>query len=186
MSNATAIAADEVDFSAALVEHIPSLRAYGRALSRNVTEADDLVQDCLLKAMEKNHLYKRGTNLRAWLLVIMRNQFINRYRRKQTQGVPVSFDEHYHDSTGPEPFFSNRATKDQIEAAIANLPAEQREVIVLIPMQGFSYEEVAEIIGAPLGTVRSRLSRARKALKTVLDGEAPVAPTIDPEQRQAA
>lgn len=163
------------DFSTALLDHVPALRAYARGLTHDVPEADDLVQDCLLKAMEKNHLYKRGTNLRAWLLTILRNLFINGYRRRQTRGTPVSFDEHYHDAGGPAPF-SARATRDQIAAAIRNLPAEQREVVVLIPMQGFSYEEVARITEVPLGTVRSRLSRARKALKKALDSEPEAAP----------
>lgn len=178
-------ASDETEnFSAALIDHIPALRAYGQALTRNVTEADDLVQDCLLKAMEKNHLYKRGSNLRPWLLTILRNLFINGYRRRRSQGVPVSFQEHYHGTSGPDPLFAHRATHNQIEAAIGNLPAEQREVVVLIPMQGFSYDEAAEITEVPVGTIRSRLSRARQTLKKVLDGE-PEMPAKAPQQHAA-
>lgn len=179
---------EPADFGAALVDHVPALRAYGRALTRDLGEADDLVQDCLLKAMEKQHLYKRGTNLRAWLLTVLRNLFINDYRRKQARGTPLSFDENFHDAKGPEPMSASRATRDQIEAALASLPAEQREVVVLIPMQGFSYEEVAEITKVPLGTVRSRLSRARTALKRILDRDASAGPGFEaPEaQRRAA
>lgn len=156
------------DFADQLCQHIPALRVYARALSRNVVDADDLVQDCLVKAMEKSHLWRAGSNLKAWLFTILRNLFINKYRRTRARPVKVSFDDHYEEQLGANPLDEKPATMHQISRALYGLPDEQREVVVLVIMHGLSYEEASEIAEVPLGTVRSRLSRARASLRLAL------------------
>jgi RNA polymerase sigma-70 factor (ECF subfamily) len=143
---------------------IPRLRRYARALTRDVVSADDLVQDCLTRALGKLHLWQEGSDLRAWLFTILHNQYVNRIRRAVREGATVALNE-------TEPMLSRapqqgkRLELRDLERAIAQLPEEQRTVILLVGLEGMRYEEVAAVLDVPIGTIRSRLSRGREALR---------------------
>ena len=150
---------------------IPRLRRYARALTRDVVTADDLVQDCLTRALGKLHLWQDGTDLRAWLFTILHNQYVNHIRRAVREGSAVGLNE-------SEPLLSRapqqgkRLELRDLERAIAKLPDEQRIVILLVGLEGMRYEEVAAVLDVPVGTIRSRLSRGREALRR-LTGSVP-------------
>jgi RNA polymerase sigma-70 factor (ECF subfamily) len=154
------------DFGKQLEEQIPRLRRYARALTRDVNRAEDLVQDCLARAVAKKHLFRPGTNLRAWLFTLLHNQHVNDVRRAVPYGKPASIDE-----LAPLPIEGNAIPalelKD-LEVAITKLPAEQRHVLLLVGLEGMPYEEVASVLNVPIGTVRSRLSRGRDMLRYLM------------------
>ncbi len=143
---------------------IPRLRRYARALTRDVVSADDLVQDCLTRALGKLHLWQEGSDLRAWLFTILHNQYVNHIRRAVREGATVALNE-------TEPMLSRapqqgkRLELRDLERAIAQLPEEQRSVVLLVGLEGMRYEEVAAVLDVPVGTIRSRLSRGREALR---------------------
>jgi len=175
------------DFARLLEIEIPRLRRYARALTRDVARADDLVQSCLTRAIAKQHLWQPGTDLRAWLFTILHNQHVNDVRRSVREGVTVPVED-----MAPVLTVQSNATAvlqlRDLEAAIAKLPQEQRQVILLVGLEGMRYEEVAEILGVPVGTVRSRLSRGRDQLRRLMDmgGEGEAAEDedeFDPEAR---
>ena len=146
---------------------IPRLRRYARSLARDVTAADDLVQDCLARALGKIHLWQEGTDLRAWLFTILHNQYVNQVRRAVREGAAVGLSE-------TEPLLTRAPQQGRslelrdLDRAMRKLPEEQRSVILLVGMEGMRYEEVAEILDVPVGTVRSRLSRGRDALRRLM------------------
>lgn len=146
---------------------IPRLRRYARALARDVATADDLVQDCLARALGKLHLWQEGTDLRAWLFTILHNQYVNQVRRAVREGAAVGLSE-------TEPMLTRAPHQGKslelrdLERAIAKLPEEQRAVILLVGLEGMRYEEVADVLGVPVGTVRSRLSRGRESLRRLM------------------
>ncbi|HZT86464.1 MAG TPA: sigma-70 family RNA polymerase sigma factor [Stellaceae bacterium] len=146
---------------------IPRLRRYARALTRDVGAADDLVQDCLVRALGKLHLWQEGTDLRAWLFTILHNQYVNRVRRAVREGIAVGLSE-----TEPlltrAPHQARRLELRDLERAIAKLPEEQRAVVLLVGLEGMRYEDVAAVLDVPVGTVRSRLSRGRDALRRLM------------------
>jgi len=146
---------------------IPRLRRYARALARDAATADDLVQDCLARALGKLHLWQDGTDLRAWLFTILHNQYVNQVRRSVREGAAVGLTETEPLLTRP-PHQSRRLELRDLERALARLPEEQRSVILLVGLEGMRYEEVAAVLGVPLGTVRSRLSRGREALRRLM------------------
>jgi RNA polymerase sigma-70 factor (ECF subfamily) len=150
---------------------IPRLRRYARALTRDAVTADDLVQDCLTRALGKLHLWQEGSDLRAWLFTILHNQYVNYVRRAVREGAAVALNE-----TEPmltrAPQQSRRLELRDLERAIARLPEEQRSVILFVGLEGMRYEEVAAVLGVPVGTIRSRLSRGREALRR-LTGSVP-------------
>jgi RNA polymerase sigma-70 factor (ECF subfamily) len=158
------------DINEEIAAHIPSIRRYARALVRDVVTADDLVQDCLTRALAKLHLWRDGTNLRAWLFTILHNQYVNEVRRSIRSGSTVEFS----DATLP----SRPANCDKVlelrdlDRALGQLPAEMRVVILLVGLEGMPYDAVAKVLGIPTGTVRSRLSRGRAALRRLMDAEA--------------
>ncbi|HEX9398256.1 MAG TPA: sigma-70 family RNA polymerase sigma factor [Burkholderiales bacterium] len=149
-----------------LVELIPRLRRYARALSGDRASADDLVQDTLERAWTKLHLYRRGTDLRAWLFTVMHNVHVNRVRARRATD-PL-------DEAMPE--LASRASQGDallvrdLDRAIARLPEEQRAVLLLVTLEEMSYEEVAQTLAIPIGTVMSRLSRARDKLRAMMLG----------------
>ncbi|MGC2415086.1 MAG: sigma-70 family RNA polymerase sigma factor [Stellaceae bacterium] len=155
------------DIYRSIEAEIPRLRRYARSLTRDVTAADDLVQDCLARALGKLHLWQEATDLRAWLFTILHNQYVNHVRRAVREGVAVGLSE-------TEPMLTQAPHQDKrlelrdFERAIAKLPEEQRSVILLIALEGMRYEEVAEILDVPVGTVRSRLSRGREGLRRLM------------------
>jgi RNA polymerase sigma-70 factor (ECF subfamily) len=143
---------------------IPRLRRYARALTHDANTADDLVQDCLARALGKLHLWQEGTDLRAWLFTILHNQYVNHIRRAVREGAAVGLNENEPLlSRGPQQ--GRRLELRDLERAIAKLPEEQRSVILLVGLEGMRYEEVAAVLDVPVGTVRSRLSRGREALR---------------------
>ncbi len=152
--------------SAQVVAFIPRLRRYARALVGERGAADDLVQDTLERALNKFHLWKRGTDLRAWLFTVMHNVHVNQVRGRR-EYVPLDGD------ALEQPV---RATPDtalearDLERALLRLPVEQREVLLLVVLEDMSYEETAATLGIPIGTVMSRLSRAREKLRVLMEG----------------
>lgn len=152
-----------------LIEHeIPRLRRYGRALTRSADRADDLVQETLLRAIAKAHLWQTGTDIRAWLFTIMHNQYVNMVRRAMREEATVDIEQMSSSLTATtDPTASCQL--HELERALACLPLEQREVILLVGLEGMSYESAGQILSVPVGTVRSRLSRGRDALRRLMD-----------------
>jgi RNA polymerase sigma-70 factor (ECF subfamily) len=148
-------------------EEIPRLRRYARALTRDVTAADDLVQDCLARALSKVHLWQEGTDLRAWLFTILHNQYVNHVRRAVREGSAVGLSETEPMLTS-QPNQTKRLELRDLERAIAKLPEEQRAVLLLVGLEGMRYEEVAIVLDVPVGTIRSRLSRGREMLRQLM------------------
>jgi RNA polymerase sigma-70 factor (ECF subfamily) len=146
---------------------IPALRRYARALTRNTDTADDLVQDTLVRALRSEHLF-HGGDVRSWLYTILTNLNRNRLRSLSRRPVlsPIE-DNDAPDLAGPE------AGGRDIERALATLVEDQRHALLLVVLEGLSYREVAEVQGVPIGTVMSRLARARVQIKNYLDGERP-------------
>ena len=145
------------DFARLLEEQIPRLRRYARALTRDVNRADDLVQSCLVRAIAKQHLWERGTNLRAWLFTIMHNQHVNDVRHSVREGNTVELDEAPELTTQGNAIVSLELR--DLETALGKLVPEQREVILLVGLEGMADEEVTTVLEVPVGTMRSRLSR---------------------------
>jgi RNA polymerase sigma-70 factor (ECF subfamily) len=159
------------DFSRLLEEQIPRLRRYARALTRNHScDADDLVQTTLARAIAKQHLFQPDTDLRAWLFTLLHNQHVNDIRKAVKWGNPVDVDDLAGGLVAPADT-SARRQLGELDEAIGKLPIEQRQVILLVGLEGMSYEEVAAILGVPVGTVRSRLSRGRTALRRLMGME---------------
>jgi len=146
----------------------PNLRRYARALTRNAEQADDLVQDCLERALSRRHLWNQEGNTRAWLFTIMHNIHANDTRRRGSGPVSVQIDDRDGHHTRPAAQYSRMAGLDMM-AALDELPAEQRQVILLVALEGMSYGEVAETVGVAQGTVMSRLSRGRERLRRLMD-----------------
>ncbi len=155
--------------SAEIVAHIPRLRRYARALAGDSHRADDLVQDTLERAMAKFHLWRRGSDLRAWLFTVMHNVFINQLKVRRE----LALDEAVEDGLQSAPQSDPLELRD-LDAALRQLPAEQREVLLLVGLEQLSYAEVSKVLSIPLGTVMSRLSRGRERLRAVISGAANV------------
>jgi RNA polymerase sigma-70 factor (ECF subfamily) len=157
MTNARSIISNE----------IPRLRRYARALVRNGHNADDLVQDTLVRALSKIDLWQPGTDLRAWLFTLMHNEYVNSVRRAVREGsrTPIDAASHLGHAANQQVSLQLRDLRNALE----KLPDEQRTVVLLIGLEGMRYEDVAEILAVPIGTIRSRLSRARDALRNLLD-----------------
>jgi RNA polymerase sigma-70 factor (ECF subfamily) len=155
------------EFASLLEPQIPRLRRYARALTRDVTWADDLVQSCLLRAVAKQHLWQEGTDLRAWLFTILHNQHVNEVRRSARQGSTVSVEDVASVLTVESNAVDSLQLRD-LHRAIGRLPEEQRQVVLLVGLEGMSYEQVAQILNIPIGTVRSRLSRGRDTLRVLM------------------
>jgi len=150
-----------------LVDLIPRLRRYARALVGDRASADDLVQDTLERAWAKLHLYRRGTDLRAWLFTVMHNVHVNKVRA--TRATDTLDDEMPELALRPPQ--SDALLVRDLDRAIALLPAEQRAVLLLVTLEDMSYEEVARSLEIPIGTVMSRLSRAREKLRALMLGQ---------------
>ena len=154
-----------------LVELIPRLRRYARALAGDRATADDLVQDTLERAWAKLHLYRRGTDLRAWLFTVMHNVHVNRVRAARPTD-PLEDEMPELAQRAPQ---GDALVLRDLERSIARLPDEQRAVLLLVILEDMSYEEVARTVGIPIGTVMSRLSRAREKLRAMMLGESAAA-----------
>ena len=158
----------ESDFSRLVEAEIPRLRRYARALTRDATRADDLVQSCLTRAVAKQHLWQAGTDLRAWLFTILHNQHVNDVRRSVREGTSVDIDDLQNAMASPSDTSASVLLRD-LDRGLAALPIEQRQTILLVGLEGMSYEETAAVLAVPVGTVRSRLSRGRDALRKLMD-----------------
>ena len=153
-----------------LVAQIPRLRRYARALVGDACQADDLVQECLARALSRLSLWNTGSNMRAWLFTILHNLFVNECRKQNNR--PRCFS--LHDVTerpqvGAEPEQALRLS--DLESGLQALSPEQREVLLLVSLEGLSYQQVADVLGIPKGTVMSRLHRGRCQLQGWIDGE---------------
>lgn len=166
----TKVAKEEAEVSSILITHVPVLRRYARALLRNTADADDLVQDCLVRALSKMHLFQPGTSLRAWLLSILHNIFLDGTRKTKRTREFLTAATLMGEGTITRPSQVRRLELMEIDKALATLPPVQRSTLLLISLEGLSYQETANITGVPVGTVRSRLSRCRAALTVMMDG----------------
>lgn len=168
------------EFEAEALQHLGVLYETAYHLARNETAAQDLVQETCLRAFRFWDKYEKGTNCRAWLLRILRNTFINEYRRKSPETNhldPSDLDRYYNQlvdsATVPEQrdpaqeLFANLVDEEIVDA-MEQLPEEFREVVILSDLQDLSYKEIADVLECPVGTVRSRLSRGRKMLQSLL------------------
>ena len=157
----------EADFKRDLVALIPHLRAFARTLCGDAAAADDLAQDAVLKAWDARASFQTGTNMKAWTFMILRNQFYSEKRRswRQSQLDQDAAERTLVAADDPEA----PVALDELRLALAMLPSEQREALILVGAGGFAYEEAAEICGCAVGTVKSRVSRARRALQGVLE-----------------
>lgn len=147
--------------------YLPELRRYARALA-GTNGADDLVQDCVERALSRAHLFRRGTNLRAWLFTIMRNIFVSGTRRARRAGPILDPDIAYATLSVP-PCQEDVVMLAEVGRALPTLPEGQRRAIELVAVSGMAYEDAAVVMDTGIGTVRSRLSRGREALRR-LDG----------------
>lgn len=154
------------DAKAELVSHMRSLRAFALSLTRNSAQADDLVQDTVLKAWTNFDKFQEGTNMRAWLFTILRNTFYSQ-RRKVAREVEDG-DGAMVEKLSVKPAHDGRLQMNDFRMALDTLPAEQREVLILVGALQYSYEEAAEVCGVKVGTVKSRLNRGREAISMAM------------------
>lgn len=152
-----------------VLEFLPALRAFARSLTRNRTEADDLVQETLLKALSNMDKFDPGTNLRAWLFTILRNTYYTEIRKRRRENDGMSALAQQDLNMGPSQEWS--ATLGSLKEALALLPDDQREALVLVGAAGLSYEEAADVCGCALGTIKSRVNRARAKLLVLMGAE---------------
>ncbi|ADZ69489.1 sigma-70 family RNA polymerase sigma factor [Polymorphum gilvum] len=158
----------EQDFKRDLVNAIPSLRAFARSLSGNRDRADDLVQETLAKAIANRERYTPGTNLAAWLVTILRNHYYTEGRKRKRE--VADSDGAYAATLTSTPQQPGHLELSDFLSALQSIPDDQREALILIGASGFSYEEAAEILGTRVGTVKSRVSRARARLEELMNG----------------
>lgn len=157
--------------------HLQRLRRYARSLCRDDADADDLVQETLVKAIGRADLFRPGSDLRAWLFSILHNTFVSGIRtteRRQRLAAGRADSE----SNRLEASQETRIELHRVLAALDRLPEDQRRVILLVSVDGLTTDEAAELLGLPVGTVRSRLSRGREALRRLSRGEAPARSTL--------
>ncbi len=160
------------DHDGLIAQQIPRLRRYARALTGDRSAADDLVQDTLERAVSRFHLWRHGSDLRAWLFTIMHNIFVNQARSRAR---------HQHEALEADPGAEALRGRDpewlelrDLASALARVPDEQRVVLLLVGLEQFTYDEAARILDIPIGTVMSRLSRGRERLRLLLGGDAAV------------
>ncbi|MBT3352823.1 MAG: sigma-70 family RNA polymerase sigma factor [Nitrospinaceae bacterium] len=175
------MALDRREFETLALEHIDALYRGALRLSGNPEDAEDLVQDVYVRAIRFYTQFQPGTNIRAWLFKILKNTFINRFRKKSRTPTQLELDDSEYQRSdltdfnaghskieGPEAQFFKRQTSKVIEKALSEIPEKFRRIIVLSDIEGFSYREIAEIEECPLGTVMSRLYRSRRMLQALL------------------
>jgi RNA polymerase sigma-70 factor (ECF subfamily) len=166
----------------AMLAAVPSLRAFAISLSGNVDRADDLVQETLLRAIANIDSFQPGTNMSAWMFTILRNLFRSEYRKRRREVEDT--DGSYEESLKSHPEQSSRLEFQEFRAALAKLPPDQREALILVGASGFSYEEAAAICDCAVGTIKSRVNRARTRLADLLSIES--AEDFGPDQSTRA
>lgn len=150
-----------------IVEHLPAMRAFALSLTRNAPAADDLVQDTIVKAWKNIDKFQTGTNMRAWLFTILRNTFYSARRKARREVADV--DGVMAATLSVKPHHDGRLAFTDFETAFSQLPDEQREALILVGASGFSYEEAAETCKVAVGTIKSRVNRARARLIELMD-----------------
>jgi RNA polymerase sigma-70 factor (ECF subfamily) len=153
----------------AVLSAVPSLRAFALSLCGNVDRADDLVQETLLRALANIESFQSGTNMSAWLFTILRNHFRSEYRKRRREVEDA--DGHYAERLKAQPDQLGQVEFREFREALAQLPPDQREALVLVGASGFSYEEAAKICGCAVGTIKSRVNRARARLTKLMEIE---------------
>ncbi|QPF86609.1 RNA polymerase sigma factor [Bradyrhizobium genosp. L] len=156
---------------------IPALRRYARALVRNHAAADDLVQDCLERAVGHWHQRREDGNPRPWLFAILHNLAVNQFRRAATRGQHVTIDEAPEHAIGQNAEQEQKLMYQDVMGKLSRLPDEQRAVLLLVAVEDLSYAEAANVLNIPVGTVMSRLSRARERLQQELERSAGIQPS---------
>jgi len=167
------------EFQALAFEHVDSLYNTAVRMTKNALDAEDLLQDVYLRAFRFFHRFERGTNFKAWIFKILTNTYINQYRKKINQPYHVDLEKIKYNYDDKEETAQTSAQEserldyetlfdDEIKSALQQIPDEFRVVVLLADVESFSYKEVAKIIGCPIGTVMSRLSRGRKQLQNYL------------------
>ena len=166
------------NFETETVPHQDALYNYALKIVRNVEDARDLLQETYYKAYKYYHQFENGTNSKAWMFMILKNTFINNYRKSMREPAKIDYDliEDFYENVKSDivqtnnldlEFYQN-LLDDELSAALSKLPVKMREVFLLCDLEGYTYEEIAEIVNIPVGTVRSRLHRARKILQEEL------------------
>src|SRR5271166_3319358 len=172
------------EVSCLIEREIPRLRRYARALTRAADRADDLVQDTLVRALTKGHLWQPGTDIRAWLFTIMHNQYVNMVRREIPDSATVDIEQMSSALVATtDPTVGRQLV--ELDRALARLPDEQRDVILLVGLEGMTYESAAQILGVPIGTIRSRLSRGRETLRQLIGRQEEPKPASRPTPTNA-
>lgn len=166
------------DFQIETIPHQSALYNYALKIVRNADDAQDLVQDTYYKAYKSYHQFQNGTNSKAWMFMILKNTFINNYRKIKREPLKVDYDDieniyenvksDWTNNNNLELDFYKNLLDDDLSTALEKLPAKMKEVFLLCDLEGYSYEEIAELVNVPVGTVRSRLHRARKFLQDEL------------------
>jgi RNA polymerase sigma-70 factor (ECF subfamily) len=171
--------ADVAAFEAQVLPHLDTLYRVGRRLTGENADAEDLVQETLLRAWRGWAGFTQGSNARAWLLTILRNTFISRWRTRRKEGISIPLDDadpvalqRAVPAEDPEGRYFDTLVDAQVIAAVDALPVEYREALTLSDIEGLPYAEVAEVLGIPVGTVKSRLFRARRQLQRRLHDHA--------------
>ncbi|TLU55691.1 MAG: sigma-70 family RNA polymerase sigma factor [Chlorobium sp.] len=172
----------QIEFQNEAVVHLHALYNYALHITMNPDDAEDLVQDTYLKAYRFFNSFERGTNCKAWLFKILKNNYINIFRKNSKEPGKVDYDlikDFYHsikdtrrDTTEADSDYFHTMLHEEVYQALLSLPEEFREVIQLCDIEGFTYEEIANMVDSPIGTVRSRLFRGRKLLRAQLEGYA--------------
>jgi RNA polymerase sigma-70 factor (ECF subfamily) len=160
-----------------LVKSIPSLRAFAISLCHDRTEADDLVQETLIRAWNNLGSFEEGTNLKAWLFTILRNNFYNGLRKQKHQ---TEYERSIDDTQFTTPASQDKTIEfGDLMRSLQELPADQREALILVTVENLSYEEVATICACPIGTIKSRVNRARARLEALMEGAIPKRPAAE-------
>jgi len=149
-----------------VLDTVPSLRAFAISLCGNIDRADDLVQETMLRALSHIDSFEPGTNMPAWLFTILRNLFRSEYRKRRREVEDA--DGRYAETLKSHPEQPGRIEFEEFRTALAKLPADQREALILVGASGFSYEDAASICGCAIGTIKSRVNRARTRLADLL------------------
>ncbi len=162
----------EVSFAEEAMGHLDTLYRGALRLTRNPDQAEDLVQDTYLRALRYQHSYQTGTNMKAWLFAIMRNLFWDRFKGGRPEDLSLDEDGDFplyerlkDDTAKPESDVLDKLAAKEVVAAVEKLPPLHREVVLLVDVEGFAYKDAAEVLGIPIGTVMSRLHRARQQLQ---------------------
>ena len=165
---------NEFNFKREMLSLLPNLRAFAVSIVGNYDYADDLVQDTIAKAWAKQESFEPGTNMKAWLFTILRNEFYTQARKSKR--IVLDGDGTYTDTLSVAAEQHGHLDLQDLQGALNQLPPDQREAIILVGASGFAYEEAAEICGCAIGTVKSRVNRARTRLQEILSDEEKIAP----------